>query len=121
MDTQGSEARIFAGMPRGFAAERYIRFIVEYWPFGLITSGSSADALVDQLAAFDLPCYALQEDFRGLDPNSLSSLRLRAQGDLRPETEMFSILLALPESRPLPDWLRVMIRPSDSPLFYTPP
>jgi FkbM family methyltransferase len=45
LDTQGSEARIFAGMPANFMAEREIAaLIIEYWPYGLAESGSGADA-----------------------------------------------------------------------------
>jgi FkbM family methyltransferase len=119
LDTQGSEARIFEGMPADFVRERDVAAILlEYWPFGLEQSGSSAQALIRRLAALDLRCYVIQEGFRGLDPIDLDVLEQRAYGDLRPETKSFSNLLALPASQPIPDAIRQLIRPSDAPFFY---
>jgi FkbM family methyltransferase len=118
-DAQGSEAKIFAGIPDEFVRKHDVAaFILEYWPYGLTASGKSAEALIERLAALDLECFVIQEEMRGLDPIALDVLARRAHGDLRPETRFFANLLAVPRSSPLPDRLRPLIRPSDAPLFY---
>ena len=95
--------------------------LLEYWPFALEQSGSSAKALIRRLAALNLQCYIIHEGFRGLDPIDLGVLEQRASGDLRPETKFFVNLIALPVTHPIPDAIRKLIRPSDAPWFYHPP
>lgn len=119
MDAQGSEGMIFAGIPDDFVRTHDVgAFIVEYWPGGLVTSGSSAEALIARLRALDLQCFVIQEPYKGLDPIELDVLERRAHGDLRPETGYFANLLALPRSKPLPDWLPSLVRPPDAHFFY---
>lgn len=122
MDTQGSEARIFAGITPEFIRERDIAgFIVEYWPHGLAGSGSCAEALIGRLAALDLRCYVIQEEFRGLEPIDLAApldlaaARLRAHGDSPPDEEQFVNFLALVPSKPTPPWVQDFIRSPNAP------
>jgi FkbM family methyltransferase len=122
MDAQGSEARIFEGLPDDFVHRRSVAAILlEYWPLALEQSGSSAKALIRRLAALNLHCYIIHEGFRGLDPIDLDVLEGRAYGDLRPETKWFANLLALPATQSIPDAIRQLIRPPDAPWFYHPP
>ena len=122
MDTQGSEAKIFAGLSPDLVRERDIEaFIFEYWPKGLITAGSSPEDFMERLKALDLRCYVIQEEYRGLDPIDLDVLGARAYGDLRPETDRFANLLALRADKPMPDWAAAMVRGPDAPMFYPPP
>jgi FkbM family methyltransferase len=122
VDAQGSEARIFEGLPDDFVRKRDVAAILlEYWPFALEQSGSSAKALIRRLAALNLHCYIIHEGFRGLDPIDLDVLEQRAYGDLRPETNFFANLIALPVTHSIPDAIRKLIRPSDAPWFYHPP
>ena len=122
MDTQGSEAKIFAGISPAFVRDRGVEaFIFEYWPRGLIEAGSAPEAFVERLQALDLRCYVIQEGYRGLDPIDLDVLGARAYGDLRPETDMFANLLAMPRSKELPAWAVPMVRGPDAPMFYPPP
>jgi len=119
MDAQGSEGKIFAGIPDDFVRTRHIgAFIVEYWPGGLLKSGSSAEALVARLKALDLRCFVIQEPYRGLDPIDLDVLERRAHGDLRPEAGWHANLLAVPAPKPLPDWMPPLIREEDAPMFF---
>jgi FkbM family methyltransferase len=121
LDTQGSEARIFEGLPDEFVRDREVAAILlEYWPFGLEQSGSSAKVLVRRLAALNLHCYIVHEGIRGIDPIDLGVLEQRAYGDLRPETKLFDNLLALPSTHSIPDAVRELIRPSEGPWFYHP-
>jgi FkbM family methyltransferase len=110
MDTQGSEARIFRGMPDDFIRNRGIAaLIVEFWPFGLASSRSSAEELLSRLSRLGLQCYLIQEEYRTLDPIDFDTLAERARTDLRPETAAFVNLLALPASNELPAWLQDFI------------
>jgi FkbM family methyltransferase len=121
VDAQGSEARIFAGLPDDFVRTRGIAaMLLEYWPFALAQSGSSARALIQKLRALNVQCYIIHECFRGLDPIDLDVLEQRAQGDLRPETNLFANLLALPAAAAVPETIRKLVRPPDSPWFYHP-
>lgn len=118
-DAQGSEGKIFTGIPDSFARDRDIAgFIVEYWPAGLLAAGSTPDTLLARFAALDLECFVIQEPFRGLDPIGLDVLSRRAHGDLRPETDMYANLLAIPKSKSPPDWLPALVRSPDAPWFY---
>jgi FkbM family methyltransferase len=118
-DAQGSEGKIFAGIPDDFARDRDIAgFIIEYWPAGLIAAGSNPDAFLARLAALGLECFVIQEPFRALDPIALDVLGRRAKGDLRPETDMYANLLAIPKDRAPPDWLPALVRSADAPWFY---
>ncbi len=122
MDTQGSEAKIFNGLSADLFRQRGIEaFIFEYWPKGLIAAGSSPEDFMERLKALDLRCYVIQEEYRGLDPIELDLLAARAYGDLRPESDKFANLLALPAGKPLPDWAMTMVRGPDAPMFYPPP
>jgi len=119
MDTQGSEAKIFEGITPEFVRERNVAaFLFEYWPRGLVESGSSAEALIRRFAALGLQCYVIQEEFRGLDPIDLAVLQERAHGDLRPETDRLANMFAMPASEPIPDWIREFIRSPGAPFFY---
>jgi FkbM family methyltransferase len=119
IDAQGSEGKIFAGIPDDFVKARDIgAFILEYWPGGLWAAGDSPEALMAKLEKLDLQCFVIQEPYRGLDPIALDVLQRRAYGDLRPETGFFANLLALPRSKPLPEWLPPLIRSPDATFFY---
>ncbi|HWW22096.1 MAG TPA: FkbM family methyltransferase [Steroidobacteraceae bacterium] len=118
IDAQGSEARIFEGLPDDFARTRKVAAILlEFWPYALEQSGSSAKSLVRSLAAQGMSCYIIHECFRGLDPIDLDVLEQRAYGDLR-ENNLFLNLLALPATNAVPAAIRTMIRPPDAFLFY---
>ncbi|HLG89112.1 MAG TPA: FkbM family methyltransferase [Alphaproteobacteria bacterium] len=122
MDTQGSEAKIFAGLSPDLIRERDIEaFIFEYWPKGLVGAGSSPKDFMERLKALGLRCYVIQEDYRGLDPIDIDVLGARADDDLRPETDRFANLLALPADKSLPDWAAAMVRGPDAPMFYPSP
>jgi|HubBroStandDraft_6_1064221.scaffolds.fasta_scaffold11997_3 FkbM family methyltransferase len=122
LDAQGSEAKIFEGLPDDFVRRRNVAAIIlEYWPFALEQSGSSAKAIIRRLAAQDMSCYIIHEYFRGLDPIDLDLLEQRAYGDLRSDSNFFLNLLALPAADPVPAAIREMIRPPDAPFFYHAP
>jgi FkbM family methyltransferase len=121
IDAQGSEAKIFEGLPDDFVRTRNIAAILlEYWPSAMEQSGSSAESLIQRLAAQGMKCYIVHECFRGLDPIDLDVLEQRAHGDLR-KPDLFLNLLALPAAHPVPPAVRQLIRPPDAPLFYHPP
>jgi hypothetical protein len=97
-------------MPDDFIRNRGIAaLIVEFWPFGLASSRSSAEELLSRLSRLGLQCYLIQEEYRTLDPIDFDTLAERARTDLRPETAAFVNLLALPASNELPAWLQDFI------------
>lgn len=119
IDAQGSEGKIFAGIPDDFVRRHDVgAFIIEYWPGALFAAGATPEALIAKLKALELQCFVIQEPFKGLDPIDLDVLLRRAYGDLRPETGWFANLLALPSWKPLPDWIPPLVRSPDSFFFY---
>jgi FkbM family methyltransferase len=56
IDTQGAESQVIAGLlPLLHHSAKALTIIIEFWPYGLRQSGSSAHQLVDMLMTLDLP------------------------------------------------------------------
>ena len=90
MDTQGSEPRIFrAG---GFVlspAARQSAFIVEFWPYGIFSSGESVTDFIEHLSTYPHQPLIIDHQQSKLVPISWDHLRRRSETDLAPNTQGF--------------------------------
>jgi FkbM family methyltransferase len=67
MDCQGAESLIVDGARR-LLAESAPMIVLECWPYGLRTMGSSAAELVGKLESLGYSIWVLDEDARSMDP-----------------------------------------------------
>jgi FkbM family methyltransferase len=83
IDTQGSEASVFAGMAALLAATPPPTVVFEFWPWGLTHAGSDPRALLDQLVASGFLLFEIDGDRRALTPradlDALTALNLERQ------------------------------------------
>jgi len=108
VDTQGCEALILRGARRFLAAQAgRLAWIVEFWPLGLARSGTSADELLERLAALDVELAILDEGVGRAVPTSCEALSALARGGLRPETGWFVNVAAVPRAQP-ERWARLL-------------
>lgn len=97
IDTQGSEQRILQSVSRHDIDETSI--FIEFWPYGLSRSGSSADGLLDILSSFGHQIFIIDHGSSRLIDTSIEELRYRAVSDLSIETGNFLDLFCLPPIR----------------------
>ena len=62
IDTQGSEPAVLRGMKKLLAAHPMVRVLLEFWPIGLLRSGSSIHELVAELEARDHRLWLMEVD-----------------------------------------------------------
>lgn len=88
IDTQGHETQVLAGADRLF--EHSVPFVIEFWPYGLVRSGSSLDELWQWL----LGCVVIElgEELKAIEPDCLREYFrqcLDTEGDGRsPHTDL---------------------------------
>jgi FkbM family methyltransferase len=98
IDTQGSETAVVRGGRATWNRTASATFIIEFWPYGLVNCGSSADELLDELATLfaTSQCYEIVEWRSCLVERSLDDLRQMASNELRIEDQRFTNLLIIP-------------------------
>lgn len=94
MDTQGSETAVLRGMPALLAANKRLRVVLEYWPYGLRQCGSSADELIDLLDRRHGSLWLLMGDGETVE-TSPEGLRELAATRFAPETQAHADLVWL--------------------------
>ncbi|ARN76508.1 hypothetical protein BST96_19400 [Oceanicoccus sagamiensis] len=81
IDTQGAESEVIAGLlPLLKNSGVKLSMIIEFWPYGLRQSGSSAHQLVDMLSTLDLPIKII--DHIGHDLVDCTEQQLREWVDM---------------------------------------
>ncbi|MDY6824434.1 MAG: FkbM family methyltransferase [Thermodesulfobacteriota bacterium] len=100
IDTQGSETAILEGLTDVILENRdHLAMIVEFWPYGLRKAGSSARAMLDVLAVFDMSLHLI--DHIGCRIHAVCRQCLEtwvADVESDPENQGFVNLLVLPHS-----------------------
>lgn len=98
IDTQGAETFVVAGLTDRIRASRsVIRIIVEFWPWGLASAGSSARELIERLAQFGLRFNVIDHIGHRLLPATPEELIHSAErGDLMPPSRGFVNLYLAP-------------------------
>ncbi len=101
LDTQGSEVRILRGARKALArAHGTMSAIVEFWPYGLSTCGSSHHELAGILATFAGSLFEIDAVRRRLVPRTLDGLRaLGDAGVYGVEQRGHMNLLIVPDAR----------------------
>jgi FkbM family methyltransferase len=108
MDTQGCEARILRGAEALIAEQgAHLAWIVEFWPYGLARSGSSAAELLERLDAMNVNLAILREGEQRAEPTSAAALARLAEDGLHPDTGRFLNLVAIPRADDR-RWARVL-------------
>jgi FkbM family methyltransferase len=83
IDTQGSEAAVFAGMTQLLAARPGPVIVAEFWPWGLAQAGTEPRALLDRITAAGFLLYEIDGDRRTVSPRTdlgaLAGLNLERQ------------------------------------------
>jgi len=64
MDIQGAEPRAFAGMRRTLEANRDVRVVMEFWPWGIVQGGGDARGLLADIRAMGFRIYELDDRVR---------------------------------------------------------
>jgi len=101
MDTQGSEPRIFrAGGPILSPSARQSAFIVEFWPYGVSSSGESVGEFIEYLSTFPHQPFIIDHQRCRLQAISWNSLKSRSETDLAPPTGAFVDLLLVTRGSP---------------------
>ena len=81
IDTQGAESKVIAGLlPLLQKSGNKLTMIIEFWPYGLRQSGSSAHQLVDMLSGLNLPISII--DHVGHDLVDCNEQQLREWVDM---------------------------------------
>lgn len=103
IDTQGSEARVLAGMQRTLrhSANRFVIIVAEFWPYGLARAGSSAGDLIAQLSGPGRTPLVIDENRGKLVPIVWHELGEYAAANLAQPLQSVNLLL-LPSGRQLP-------------------
>lgn len=68
IDTQGSEAAVFAGMTQLLAAKPAPVIVAEFWPWGLTQAGADPRMLLDRITAAGFLVYEIDGDQRTVSP-----------------------------------------------------
>ena len=68
IETQGSEAAVFAGMTQLLAAKPAPVVVAEFWPWGLTQAGANPRALLDRICAAGFLVYEIDGDRRTVLP-----------------------------------------------------
>jgi FkbM family methyltransferase len=83
IDTQGSEAAVFAGMTQLLAAKPAPIIVAEFWPWGLAQAGADPRALLHRITAAGFLVYEIDGDRRTVSPcpslEALAGLNLERQ------------------------------------------
>ena len=83
IDTQGSEAAVFAGMTQLLAAKPAPIIVAEFWPWGLAQAGADPRALLHRITAAGFLVYEIDGDRRTVSPcpnlEALAALNLERQ------------------------------------------
>jgi FkbM family methyltransferase len=83
VDTQGSEAAVFAGMTQLLAAKPAPVIVAEFWPWGLTQAGADPRALLNRITAAGFLVYEIDGDRRTILPcpdlAALAQLNLERQ------------------------------------------
>jgi FkbM family methyltransferase len=106
IDTQGSEARVLAGMQRTLrhSANRFVIIVAEFWPYGPARAGSSAGDLIAQLNGPGRTPLVIDENRGKLVPIDWHELGEYAAANLAQPLQSVNLLL-LPSGRQLPSSL----------------
>ncbi|WP_101760456.1 FkbM family methyltransferase [Oceanicoccus sp. KOV_DT_Chl] len=76
IDTQGAESKVIAGLlPILSQSGQGLSIIIEFWPYGLRKSGSSAHRLLDMLMTLHLPIHIIDHIAHQLVPCTEQQLR----------------------------------------------
>jgi FkbM family methyltransferase len=94
IDTQGSECAILRGMQRLLVTCRQMRIVLEFWPFGLLRCGSSAEELVNLLGQRNSSLWLLSADGT-VEQTSPEGLRELAATRFAPATQAHADLIWL--------------------------
>jgi FkbM family methyltransferase len=80
IDTQGAEYQVVKGLKHSILKNSgWLTVIVEFWPWGLAASGSSAEALVELIQSFGMPLYIVDHQAHRLIPAAPEDLLAFAQ------------------------------------------
>jgi FkbM family methyltransferase len=83
IDTQGSEAAVFAGMAQLLAAKPPPVIVAEFWPWGLTQAGANPRELLSRITAAGFLVYEIDGDRRTVLPrpdlDALAGLNLERQ------------------------------------------
>jgi hypothetical protein len=83
IDTQGSEAAVFAGMAQLLAAKPAPVIVAEFWPWGLTQAGAIPRALLNGITQAGFLVYEIDGDRRTVLPrrdlDALAELSLERQ------------------------------------------
>jgi FkbM family methyltransferase len=83
VDTQGSEAAVFAGMTQLLAAKPAPVIVAEFWPWGLTQAGVDPRAFLDRITVAGFLLYEIDGDRRTICPRTdlgaLAGLNLERQ------------------------------------------
>jgi len=108
MDTQGCEARILRGAQALIADQgARLAWLVEFWPYGLERSGSSAAELLERLDAMNVNLAILRESGQRAEPTDGEALLRLSREGLHPDTGRFLNLAAIPRAD-AGRWARVL-------------
>ena len=89
IDTQGSEAAVFAGMTQLLATKPAPVIVAEFWPWGLIQAGADPRAFLDWITAIGFLVYEIDGDRRTVSPRP----DLEALAELKLERQHVNLLL----------------------------
>jgi len=92
IDTEGAEGQVLRGMDSLLRANRRMKVITEFWPYGLDRSGVPADEFLDFLVERDLNLFQIDEPSRKLIRSSPRELARR----FPPTRRDYTNLLCLP-------------------------
>ena len=96
IDTQGSETAVLSGMRGLLGSGRTVRLALEFWPQGLESCGSSAPALLAELARERWTVWLIHPGGE-LEPSSLERLHELVRTDYGLSTGLFTDVLLLAE------------------------
>lgn len=99
-DTQGSEARILRGASGLFSRGWRPALLIEFWPFGLRSSGDDALELWSALDGMGYRMFEVSEGRHELVVSSLERVMQRLSSDISVESGNFINLLCLHDASP---------------------
>jgi len=101
MDTQGSEPRIFRAGGTVLSPEaRQSAYIVEFWPYGITSSGETVGAFIDTLSSYPHQPFVIDHNQKKLMPITWDALKERGETDLAPSTKHFVDLVLITPGTP---------------------
>jgi FkbM family methyltransferase len=99
IDTQGAEYQVVKGLQNTINSNSaWLDIIIEYWPWGLAASGSSAEALIELIDCFRMPIQIIDHLANRLVPASTTDLLEFAEQTRRAEVPQGFINLLLSSS-----------------------